>query len=173
MKVFLGTDHAGFELKEKIKTFLQKEGYSVEDCGAFEFDKNDDYPDFVGKAAEKVSQDPDNSRGIVLGSSGQGEAIVANKYPNVRAVVFYTPVVPAHNVDVSGRTSTDPFEMIRLTREHNNANVLSLGAKILSEEDALHAVKLWLDAPFTHEERHQRRIDKISNIEKRFLEVGS
>lgn len=165
MKVYLGTDHAGFELKEKVKEFLKKEGYEVEDCGAYEYDKNDDYPDFIGKVGEAVSKDPESSKGIIFGSSGQGEAMVANKYKNVRAALFYTPVIPAHNVDVSGRTSEDPFEMIRLTREHNNANILSLGAKILKEEDALKAIKLWLDAPFTNEERHQRRIEKIKAIE--------
>ncbi len=165
MKIYLATDHAGFELKEKVKEFLKAEGYQIEDCGAYEFDKNDDYPDFISKAAEGVSKDSE-SRGVIFGSSGQGEAIVANKFKDVRAVVFYSPVVPAHNIDVTGRKSVDPFEMIRLTREHNNANVLSLGAKILTEEDALKAVKLWLEAPFTDEERHARRIEKIKEIEK-------
>lgn len=164
MEVYLGSDHAGFELKEKVKAFLIKEGYEVEDCGAYAFDKNDDYPDFISKAAERVSKNPAN-KAIIFGSSGQGEAIVANKFKNVRAVVFYAPCIPAHNVDVSGRISGDPFEMIRLTREHNDANILSLGAKILSEEDALKAVKLWLEAPFTNEERHVRRIGKIKEIE--------
>ena len=168
MKVYLGTDHAGFELKEKVKDFLKKEGHDVVDCGAYEYDKNDDYPDFISKTADRVSKDPENSKGIVFGSSGQGEAMVANKYKNVRAAVFYAPVVPAQSVDVSGRTSEDPFEMIRLTREHNNANILSLGAKILKEEDALKAVKLWLGNPFTNEERHKRRIEKIKNIEKKY-----
>ena len=166
MKIYLATDHAGFELKEKVKAFLQEKKYTVEDCGAYEFDKNDDYPDFISKAAAEVSKDPDSSRGIIFGSSGQGEAMVANKFKNVRAAVFYAPVIPAHNVDVGGRTSTDPFEMIRLTREHNSANMLSLGAKILTEEDALTAVELWLKAPFTGEERHNRRIDKIKEIEQ-------
>ena len=167
MKIYLATDHAGFELKEKVKTFLQKEGHEVEDCGALSFDKNDDYPDFISKAAESVSKDPENSRGIIFGSSGQGEAMVANKFKNVRAAVFYTPVVPAHNVDINGRTSQDPFEMIRLTREHNDANVLALGAKILREEDALKAVKLWIEAPFVNDERHVRRIEKIKKLEDR------
>lgn len=165
MKVYLATDHAGFELKEKVKKYLEDLKYDVVDCGALEFDKNDDYPDFISKAADRVSQDPEDSRGIIFGSSGQGEAMVANKFKNVRCAVFYTPVVPAHNVDFSGRTSSDPFEMIRLTREHNDANILSLGAKILKEEDALKAVKLWLKAPFTKEERHARRIKKIEDIE--------
>lgn len=166
--VYLATDHAGFELKEKVKKYLQELGYEAEDCGAFKFDKDDDYPDFIAKAAEKVSQDPD-SRAIVFGSSGQGEAMVANKFPNVRAAVFYCPCVPAHSVDVTGRESSDPFEMIRLTREHNNANVLSLGAKILKDEDALRAVKLWLEAPFSSEPRHLRRIEKIKRIEESLL----
>lgn len=164
--IFLATDHAGFELKEKVKSFLKEEGYEVEDCGAYEFDKNDDYPDFISKAAEKVSNDPE-SKAIIFGSSGQGEAMVANKFKNVRAVVFYAPCIPAHNVDVSGRVSEDSFEMIRLTREHNNANILSLGAKILKDDDALKAVKLWIEAPFTNEERHLRRIKKIQEIEER------
>ncbi len=167
MKVYLGTDHAGFDLKEKVKAFLQKKRYDVVDCGAFTFDKNDDYPDFISKAAESVSKDPEDSRGIVFGSSGQGEAMVANKFGNIRCALFYTPVVPVHNVDISGRTSHDPFEMIKLTREHNNANMLSLGAKILKEEDALKAVELWLKEPFPGEERHKRRVDKIKQIEKR------
>ena len=165
MKVYIATDHAGFDLKEKVKAFLLKKGYDVEDCGAYELDKNDDYPDFIGKAAAAVSQDPENSRGVIFGSSGQGEAMVANKFSGVRAAVFYTPFIPAHQVDVLGRKSEDPFEMIRLTREHNNANVLSLGAKMLKEEDALKAIELWLKAPFTSEERHQRRIKKIEAIE--------
>ncbi|MBI2600305.1 RpiB/LacA/LacB family sugar-phosphate isomerase [Candidatus Daviesbacteria bacterium] len=164
MKVYLATDHAGFELKEKVKHFLSKEEYEVEDCGAYAYDKDDDYPDFISKAAEAVSKDP-TSKGIIFGSSGQGEAVVANKFKNIRAVVFYTPCIPSHNVDVTGRVSTDPFEMIRLTREHNDANVLSLGAKILNEEDAIKAVRLWLEAPFTNEPRHLRRIEKIKRVE--------
>lgn len=165
MKIYLASDHAGFELKNKVKAFLQKEGYEVEDCGAYEFDKDDDYPDFISKAAQAVSKDPENTRGVLFGSSGQGEAMVANKYKGVRCAVFYSPVIPAHNVDITGRTSDDQFEMIRLTREHNDANMLSLGAKILREEDAIEAVGLWLKAPFTGKERHARRIEKIKIIE--------
>ena len=164
--IYLATDHAGFELKEKVKDFLNKEGYQVKDCGAFEYNKDDDYPDFISKAAEKVSSDPENSKAIIFGRSGQAEAMVANKYKGVRAALFYTPAVPIGAADVTGRISNDPFEMIRLTREHNNANVLSLGAAFLKPEDALKVVKLWLDAPFTNEERHVRRIEKISKIEE-------
>ncbi|MBI2012046.1 RpiB/LacA/LacB family sugar-phosphate isomerase [Candidatus Daviesbacteria bacterium] len=153
--MYLATDHAGFELKEKVKEFLKKDGYLVEDCGAYEFDKDDDYPDFISKAAKEVSKDPENSKAIIFGGSGQGEAIVANKYPNIRAVVYY------------GNGSTQqPLEMIPLTREHNNANVLSLGARFISEEVALKVIKLWLDTPFSGDERHIRRIEKIKKIEQ-------
>lgn len=167
MRVYLATDHAGLELKNKVKTFLEKEGYDVEDCGAFSYDKNDDYPDFIKRAAEKVSKDPENSRGIIFGGSGQGEAIVANKFTGVRCAVFYTPAVPPGAADASGRVSSDPYEMLRLTREHNNSNVLSLGTRFLTEEQAFQAVRIWLETPFTNEERHKRRIEKIKAIERR------
>jgi len=167
MKVYLATDHAGFKLKEKVKDFLIKEGYKVDDCGAHKFDKDDDYPDFISKAAKAVSDDPGNSRAIVFGRSGQAEAMLANKYKGVRAALFYCPAVPIGDADVTGRKSEDPFEMIRLTKEHNNANILSLGTIFLSDRDVLKVVKLWLEAPFTKEERHVRRIDKIKQIEER------
>lgn len=147
MKVYLATDHAGFELKEKLKVFLEELGYEVKDFGAFEYNPDDDYPDFISKAAEAVSKDPENSKAIVLGGSGQGEAIVANKFPGARAVVFYG----------------GSFDIIKLSREHNDANILSLGARFLSEEESREAVKLWLTTPFSNEERHKRRIDKINN----------
>lgn len=164
MKVYLGTDHAGFDLKEKVKAFLLSKQYDVEDCGAFAFDKNDDYPDFIGKAAENVSKNP-GSMGIVLGGSGQGEAIVANKYPGVRCALFYTLAVPQSATDVTGTTSTDPYEMLRLTREHNDSNMLSLGVRFLTEDQALQAVETFLNASFSKDERHVRRIEKIQSIE--------
>ena len=166
MKIYLATDHAGFDLKEKVKVDLQAKGYNVEDCGAHEFNKDDDYPDFISKAAEAVSKDPDNSRGVIFGGSGQAEAMVANKYKGVRCALFYTKAVPIGAADVTGRTSTDPYEMIRLTREHNNANILSLGARFIEEDEALKVVGLWLEAPFEQTERHVRRIEKIKKIEK-------
>ena len=146
-KIFLGTDHAGFELKEKIKQWLDEWGYDQEDLGAFSFDKEDDYPDFIRPVAEKVSQDPENNRGIVLGYSGQGEAMVANRYKGVRATVY-----AARSLDL---------ELVKLMRRHNDSNVLSLGARFVSEEDAKEVTKTWLEAPFPSEERHVRRIAKI------------
>ncbi len=150
MKVYLATDHAGFELKTKVKEFLQKEGIEVEDLGAHTLDPEDDYPDFISKAAEAVSKDS-SSKAIILGGSGQGEAIVANKFPNVRAAVYY-----------GGQS-----KMPKITREHNDSNVLSLGARFLTEEEAREAVKLFLDTPFSNEERHSRRIQKIKQIESK------
>jgi ribose 5-phosphate isomerase B len=155
MQIFLASDHAGFELKEKVKKFLSDSGYAVEDCGAYTFDPNDDYPDFVHKAAEAVSKcetEKKNTgdlsrvcRGIILGGSGQGEAEEANRHENVRAAVYYG----------------GPEQIVTLSREHNDSNILSLGARFLKEAEALTAVKLWLETPFSHEERHERRIDKI------------
>src|SRR3989344_9565448 len=87
--IFLGSDHRGFELKEKIKKWLSDWGHQYEDMGAFEYNQDDDYTDFVSKVAQKVSEDPENNRGIVLGMSGQGEAMLANKFKGARAAVFY------------------------------------------------------------------------------------
>lgn len=148
MEVYLATDHAGFELKEKVKEFLKKEGYEIKDFGATVLDPEDDYPDFISQAAEAVSKDPSN-KAIIFGGSGQGEAIVANKFPNVRAAVYY------------GRAE----EMPSLTRQHNDSNILSLGARFLTEEEAAEAVKLFLETPFSEELRHVRRIEKIKKIE--------
>jgi ribose 5-phosphate isomerase B len=164
MKVYLAADHAGFQLKEKVKGFLKQKNFEVEDCGAFALDNSDDYPDFISKAAKRVSENP-ASRAIVIGGSGQAEAMLANKFRNVRCALFYSPVAPVHAADVTGRKSTDPFEMIRLTREHNDANILSLGARFLREDDAIKAVDSWLRSPFSNDERHVRRIGKISLLE--------
>lgn len=165
MKVYVATDHAGFELKNKVVEFLKQEGHEVEDCGPSSYDKNDDYPDFISIAARKVSENP-NDFGIVFGGSGQGEAIVANKFKNVRCALFYGPVIPPIATDITGKTSDDPYEMLMLTREHNNSNMLSLGVRFLTEQDAMNAIKLFLNSKYSGEERHQRRIDKIKKIEE-------
>ncbi len=151
MKIFIATDHKGFALKEKIKEWVLGWGYECEDFGAFALDENDDYPDFISLAAAAVSKDPENSRGIILGGSGQGEAMLANKYKGVRAVVYY------------GGTE----DIISLSRQHNNANMLSLGAAFLDEETTKKAVKLWLETPFSGDERHVRRLGKISTLEEK------
>lgn len=153
MRIHLATDHRGFKLKEKLKEFLKAEGHEVVDHGAFEFNADDDYPDFVRPAAEAVAKDPE-SRGIVLGGSGQGEAIVANRVKGARAAILY------------GCSFEQRKKIIILSREHNDANILSIGASSLeeegiSEEEAKQLVKLWLSTFFPGEARHQRRIDKI------------
>jgi len=165
MKVYLASDHVGFTIKNKLKSFLSEKGYTVEDCGADEYDKDDDYPDFISKAAQGVSNDL-SSKGIVFGGSGQGEAIVANKFKNVRCALYYSSATPSQAADITGRVSADPYEMIRLTREHNDANMLSIGARFVNEEEVLKIVQMWLETPFTNEERHARRIEKIKKIEE-------
>jgi ribose 5-phosphate isomerase B len=147
MTIYIGADHRGFHLKEILKIFLKEIGYEVVDFGNDHYDENDDYPDFVLPVAKKVAENPEQSRGIVLGGSGQGEAIAANKVKGIRAAVFYG----------------GPEEIIKLSREHNNANILSLGASFLSEEQARQAIRIWLETPFSGEERHIRRIRKINN----------
>ena len=149
MTIYLGADHRGFKLKEKIKNWLNDWSYQYQDLGAFELDNSDDYPDFISKVAEKVSQDPQHNKGIILGGSGQGEAITANKYPGIRATIFYG----------------GPEKVITLTRQHNDSNILSLGAFFLNEQTAKKAVRLWLKTKFSENKRHQRRINKIKKIE--------
>ncbi len=147
MKVHIGTDHAGFQMKEMLKPYLASLGYEVIDHGAFEYHEGDDYPDFVKPVAEAVLNDLDGSRGIVLGASGQGEDMVADKVDGIRSAEYY-----------GGN-----LEVVKLAREHNNANILSLGARFLSDDEAKHAVKLFLETPFSDEARHLRRIEKIGS----------
>jgi ribose 5-phosphate isomerase B len=155
MKIYIGTDHAGYVLKEKLVSTLRAEGYEVIDKGAFEYNEGDDYPDFVVPVAREVSKDPDNVKGIILGGTGEGEAIAANKIPHVRAVVYYGHAKPV--VD-------DESDIIVRSREHNNANILSLGARYFTEESVMEAVNTWLNTPFSGDERHVRRLAKIDEI---------
>lgn len=152
--LYLASDHRGFELKEKIKTWLTEWGVEFTDLGATSFNDQDDYPDFVHAAAQKVAEKPAEDRAIILGGSGEGEAMVANRYKGVRAMVYYG----------------GPEELVMIARIHNNANILSLGADPginikqatpMSDDIAQKAVKLFIDTPYTHEARHQRRIEKI------------
>ena len=125
MKIFIGTDHAGYVLKEKLVTFLKAAGHEVIDKGAFDYNEHDDYPDFIIPVGEEVSKDPDRARGIIMGATGQGEAIAVNKFPHVRAVVYY---------GAGQCVVDDEADIIVRSREHNNSNVLSLGARFLTEE---------------------------------------
>ena len=148
MRIFLATDHAGFELKEQIKQWLKGLQYDVHDEGAFELNPEDDYPDFIRVVAKQISSSPDEDRGLIFGGSGQGEAMVANRYPHVRAAVYY-----------GGRP-----EIVPLSREHNNANVLSLGARFVGEIEAKEVITRWLETPFSNEARHSRRIAKTDDL---------
>jgi ribose 5-phosphate isomerase B len=160
MKIYIGSDHVGYEFKEKLKDYLSGLGYEVKDKGAFKYDSNDDYPDFVKLVAEAVANDVE-SKGIILGGTGQGEAMCANKTKGIRTAVFYGPKEPVAEIDITGKKSVDSFEIIQLARIHNNANILSLGLRFLSEDEAKFAIKSFLNTKFTGEERHIRRISKI------------
>ena len=149
MKIVIATDHAGFELKNALVEFLKGEGHEVSDLGAHTLDAEDDYPEIMVPVGMEVMKDPENVKGIVIGGSGNGEAIVSNRFPEVRAAVYF-----GYNLDI-----------VKLSRQHNDANILSLGARFLSIEQAKEAVKLWLSTPFSGEERHARRIAMIDALE--------
>ncbi len=150
--IHIGADHAGFELKEALVSYLQKLGYEVVDHGAHLYDQYDDYPDFVAPVGKAVSDHPHGVKGIVIGGSGQGEAMVANQFPNVRAVVFY------------GNKVFQNSNIIKLSRQHNDANVLALGARFLTTSEAKDAVRVWLKTPFSGEYQYIRRIKKMEKI---------
>ena len=150
MKIYFASDHAGFEMKKVLMKFVKGLKFEVIDLGPLEFNPDDDYPIEIEKIGLEIFKDPVNCKGIVLGGSGQGEAMVANRFPNVRAVVFYG----------------GDKNIIKLSREHNDANVLSLGARFISEKEAKDAVKLWLQTPFSGDKRHIRRLEEIDKLEE-------
>ncbi|MBI4272869.1 RpiB/LacA/LacB family sugar-phosphate isomerase [Candidatus Uhrbacteria bacterium] len=146
--LFIASDHAGFEIKEYLKKELAKREIPCKDFGAFSYKKTDDYPDFIIPLAKEVGKNQKKNRGIILGWSGQGEAIVANRIKGVRAALYY-----------GGST-----EIIKLSRTHNNSNILSLGGGFVSKSLALKIVLLWLGTPFSNLARHKRRIQKIDSL---------
>ncbi|MDI9325345.1 MAG: RpiB/LacA/LacB family sugar-phosphate isomerase [Alphaproteobacteria bacterium] len=145
--VYLASDHAGFTHKEKVKEYLENQGFTVIDYGADTYNEQDDYPDMIYPCIRDMVEKP-NTKAIIFGGSGQGEAIVANRIPLARAMVYNTP----------------NEQLIILGREHNDANVLSIGARFVSEKDACRAVDIFLQTSFTGEERHIRRIKKIDIV---------
>jgi ribose 5-phosphate isomerase B len=164
MKIYLATDHTGFNFKEELKKYLSEVligDYEIIDKGAFKLDKDDDYPDFVSEVAKAVAEDGGGSRGIILGGSGQGEAMCANRVKGVRTCVFYGQEEPKEEIDIEGDKSVDTFEIVKLAREHNDANVLSLGMRFLSEDEAKFAIELFLSTKFSNQPRHIRRINKF------------
>ncbi|WP_306323074.1 MULTISPECIES: ribose-5-phosphate isomerase [unclassified Streptomyces] len=146
MRVYLGSDHAGYELKNHLVEWLKAHGHEPVDCGPLIYDAQDDYPPFCLRAAERTAADPD-ALGIVIGGSGNGEQIAANKVKGVRAALAWSEQTAA------------------LGREHNNANVISIGGRMHTEEEATKFVEIFLATPYSHEERHQRRIDMLSAYE--------
>jgi len=142
--IVLATDHAGFELKEHVKRFLIKKGYDIKDFGALEYDGLDDYPDFILPAAKYISEH--KLIGIIFGGSGQGEAMAANRINGIRAAVFYN----------------GPDEIVELSRLHNNANILSIGARFVSNQEVEKVIELWLSTDF-EEGRHKKRINKLDS----------
>ena len=147
MRVYLGSDHAGYELKQRIVEHLQTLGHDAVDCGPHAYDAEDDYPPYFLLSATRAAADPD-SVGIVLGGSGNGEAIAANKVPGVRCALAFSE------------------DTARLAREHNNANCLSLGARMYDAATALRFVELFLATPFSDEPRHVRRIAQLTGYEQ-------
>jgi len=147
VRVYLGSDHAGFELKARLIEWLAGVGYEPVDCGPEAYAHDDDYPPYVMRAAQGVINDP-GSLGIVIGGSGNGEQIAANKIPGIRAAVAWTD------------------ETAQLARQHNDANVLSLGARMYSDDAAIGFTRIFLSTPFSGEPRHSRRLAMIADYEK-------
>lgn len=163
MKLALATDHAGFEQLKWLKEVLEAAGHDCVDYGPGSFDADDDYPGFILAAARAVAND-DCERGIIMGGSGQGEAISANRVKGVRCALYYGPARPTGAIDAEGNEATDDYEILRLSREHNDANMLSLAARFLTKEQIENAVRIWLQAPFPGAERHARRIKQIDQL---------
>ena len=147
MRVYLGSDHAGFELKARLIDWLTSAGHEPVDCGPHAYVADDDYPPYVMAAAHGVATDP-GSLGIVIGGSGNGEQIASNKIPGIRAALAFSD------------------ETAQLARQHNDANVLSLGARMYSEDEAVGFAKVFLSTPFSTEPRHARRLAEIADYEK-------
>jgi ribose 5-phosphate isomerase B len=147
VRVYLGSDHAGFELKGKLIDWLRQAGHDPVDCGPFSFDPEDDYPPYVMRAASSAVNEP-GTLGIVIGGSGNGEQIASNKIHGVRAAVAWSD------------------ETARLARLHNNANVLSLGAREYPIEDAVGFAKIFVETAFSEAPRHARRLEEIAEYEQ-------
>jgi len=159
MRIAIGADHAGYTLKQHLIGVLEQDGHEVIDLGT-DSEESVDYPPICAGVAKKVVEG-EADRGIVLGGSGQGEAMAANRVKGVRCALFYGPVTPKTAIDAEGDTSSDPYAILQLTREHNLANMLSLAARFLSWEEIEKAVTTWLATPPGNVERHVRRVQKL------------
>jgi ribose 5-phosphate isomerase B len=148
--IHLATDHAGFAHKEAVAAWLTEQGFVVVDHGATAFDAEDDFPDYISRAAKAVSHAPEATRAVIFGGSGNGEAMMANRFPGVRAAVYYGGVP----------------EIVSLSREHNDANILSIGARFVSVAETKTAIETWLATPILPEEKRIRRNRKIEAYTK-------
>lgn len=146
--VHLASDHAGFDMKQELLRWLRDHDYEVIDHGAQEYDSHDDYNEYILSAAKAVTDGDDFQRAVIFGGSGQGEAMMANRVKGAR-----TSVYTHRNLDI-----------IKLSREHNNANILSIAARFITNQDMIEAVELWLTTPFPGEERHVRRNTKLDSL---------
>lgn len=160
MKIALTTDHAGFEALRELKIFLESLGHECVDFGPKSLDMDDDYPDFMFPAAQAVAGG-ECQIGIIMGGSGQGEAMAANRLKGVRCALFYGLAVAKTAIDAEGTSSDDPYEILRLSRQHNHANVLSLSGRFLTLEEMKKAIRVWLETPYGEAERHVRRVRKL------------
>jgi ribose 5-phosphate isomerase B len=158
--IYFASDHAGFALKQALIEHVRTLGYAVEDMGAFSLDRDDDYPDFITPLAKRVA-DEVGARGIIIGGSGQGEAMCANRIHGIRAAVFYGSRPVTVSLDIEGGHSEDGYDTVRLPRRHNDANVLSIGARFVSGDEADEAVRVFLETHFSESPRHVRRLAKF------------
>lgn len=163
MKVAITTDHAGYEALKELKLYLESLGHECVDFGPTSFDAEDDYPLFIFPAAQAVASG-ECERAVIMGGSGQGEAIVANRVPGVRCALFYGPVVAKVAIDADGTMSDDPYEIVKLSRTHNDANVLSLSGRFLTVDEMKEAIRIWFETPFSGAERHSRRIQEMDDL---------
>lgn|SRR5487761_1850050 len=163
MKIAITTDHAGIEKAHALQVFLGGLGHECINYGPREFNIEDDYPDYMYPAAHAVA-DRMCDRGIIMGGSGQGEAMCANRVKGVRCAVYYGPNKAVGAIDAEGTQPNDEFDILRLSRQHNDANVLSLAARFLTQEDMEQAVRVWLETPFSGIGRHERRVKKIDEM---------
>ncbi len=160
MKIAITTDHTGYDILQSLKTWLQAEGHECVDYGPPRLDTEDDYPDLMFPAARAVASGQCEA-GIILGGSGQGEAMVANRVKGARCTLFYGPVQAKTAIDAEGNISDDPYEILRLSRQHNHANMLSLSDRFLSVDEMKQAITIWLKTPYSDLERHVRRVRKL------------
>lgn len=163
MKIAVTTDHTGLAYEgvfDALKEFVGTLGHECVDFGPKTLDMDDDYPDFMFPAARAVAAG-ECEMGIIMGGSGQGEAMAANRVKGVRCTLFYGPAIAKQPIDAEGNMSTDPYEILRLSRQHNHANMLSLSARFLTLDEMKQAVQVWLETPYSGAERHARRVQKL------------